>query len=400
MKRLLLALAMMAAAASAAIWLYPPLQGAAAHLIGLKPSSELKAAKKSAPPPAVTAAPVELADMPIILSAPGTVEARATVNVKPRVDGQIAEVLFKEGDLVKEGQVLFRLDDRLARAQIEQAAATIKRDEATLADAEATYARRVALIEKKIVSEASMDTAKAVMNALRASIAAGKANLDAQRTQLDYLTIAAPITGRTGSTTFKPGANIRAADTTPLVVINQTQPVNVTFALPQTDIVALRKALTESAKAKITIPGQKPVERDGTLAFLDNQVDKGTGTLTAKVMVVNDDEALWPGLAVEVALTVEIVKDVPAVPVSAVLPSQQGMLTWVIAADKRVSPRQVTLARVVGQRAYVTDGLKQGERVVTDGQGRIGPNMIVNERSTRDSPAPASGETRSSGSKS
>lgn len=343
------------------------------------PDGKGRPAGKGPPPPPVVATMVAVGEMPVILSAPGTVEARATVNVRPRVDGQIAEVLFREGDLVKAGQVLFRLDDRLVRAQIAQAEAQIKRDEAQLADAEGVYERRSALVQKRIVSESAMDTARANMEALKAAIAAGKANLDAQKTQLDYLTITAPITGRTGATTFKPGANVRAADTQALVVINQTQPVNVVFALPQTDLVALRRALDAKASAaiRIPVPNQPPVVRQGSLDFIDNQVDRTTGTLTAKVSSPNEDELLWPGLAVEVAVTVERLPNIASVPVSAVLPSQLGMICWVIGADNKVQPRPVVVARIVGQIAYIQDGLKGGERVVVDGQGRIAPGMTV-----------------------
>ena len=354
--------------------------------------TKAKSGRPAQPPAPVTAAEAKLAAMPIILSAPGTVEPRATVTVKPRVDGQIAQVLFKEGDLVKEGQVLFRLDDRLVKAQIAQAEANIKRDEANLADAQATFNRRTVLVEKKITTESSMDTARAAMEALKASINAGKAALEAQKTQLDYLVIPAPLTGRTGITPFKPGANVRAADTTPLVIINQTQPVAVAFALPQTDVVALRGALQQKAKAQVKIPGPKPETREATLEFLDNQVDKQTGTLLAKVIAPNLDELLWPGLAVEVALTIEVRRDTLAVPVSAVVPSQQGMMVWVIGADQKVSPNPVTLLRVVEQTAFLGDGIKAGDLVVTDGHGRIAAGFTVKVQETP-AAAPAPGAT-------
>ena len=353
--------------------------------------AKAKSGRPAQPPAPVTATAVKLIDMPVILSAPGTVEPRATVTVKPRVDGQITQVLFKEGDLVKEGQILFRLDDRLVKAQIAQAEANIKKDEANLADAQATFNRRTVLVEKKITSESSMDTARAAMEALKASINAGKAALEAQKTQLDYLVIPAPLTGRTGNTPFKPGANIRAADTTPLVIINQTQPVAIAFALPQTDVVALRGALQQKSKALVTIPGPKPETREATLEFLDNQIDKQTGTLLAKVIAPNLDELLWPGLAVQVALTVEVRRDTLAVPVSAVVPSQAGMLVWVIGADQKVSPKPVTLLRVVEQTAFLADGVKAGDLVVTDGHGRIAPgfNVKVQEAAPLSAPPPA-----------
>jgi len=333
--------------------------------------------RTGAPPAPVTAAPVVIGDMAVILSGPGTVEAQATVAIKSRVDGQIAEVLFKEGDLVKKDQILFRLDDRLILAQIRQAEANIKRDQANLADAEATLERRNILVKKRIASEAAMDTAKASVEALKAAIAAGRAALEAQRTLLDYLVIRSPLDGRTGATQINPGSNIRAADTAPLVVINQIRPISVTFALPQAHLDALRRALKEGAMADVIVAGTKPTIRQGQLVFVDNQVDKQTGTLAAKVLVPNDDEALWPGQAVEVALNVEVRRNMLSVPASAVLPSQQGMIVWVVIGDNRVAPRSVVLDRIVGQTAYLTDGVKSGEIVVTDGHVRLAPNGTV-----------------------
>ena len=209
-------------------------------------------------------------------------------------------MLFKEGDLVNEGDVLFRLDDRLVKAQIAQAEANIAKDQASLRDAEATLARREALIGKKIVTEAAVDQARYAVEGLKASIAAGQALLESQKTQLDYLTIRAPITGRTGSLSAKVGAMVRGVDAaSPLVTINQTKPIWVTFAVPQGELGALRRALAAKALADISIPGgAKPVVVQGTIGFVDNQVDKQTGTITAKVIAENADEMLWPGLSV------------------------------------------------------------------------------------------------------
>ena len=211
--------------------------------------------KGRAPAAPVTAATVIASDMPVILAAPGTVEPFANVAVKTRVDGQIIEVLFKEGDLVNEGDVLFRLDDRMVKAQISQAEATIAKDQASLRDAEATLARREALVGKKIVTEAAADQARYAVEGLKASIAAGQALLESQKTQLDYLTIRAPITGRTGGLSSKVGAMVRGVDAAlPLVVINQTKPIWVTFAVPQGELGALRRALAAKALADISVP--------------------------------------------------------------------------------------------------------------------------------------------------
>jgi membrane fusion protein, multidrug efflux system len=347
----------------------------------------------------VTAATVVETDMPVILTAPGTVEPLANVAVKPRVDGQIVEVGFSEGDLVKESDILFRLDDRMVKAQIAQAEANIAKDQASLRDAEATLTRREALIGKKIVTEASVDQARYAVQGLKASIAAGTALLETQKTQLDYLTIRAPITGRTGSLTAKLGATVRSQDSAALVTINQTKPILVGFAVPQSELAALRRALNAKSTANITIPGGKtPVVVQGVIGFVDNQVERLTGTITAKVVAQNAEEALWPGLSVEVALTVETRPRTLSLPASAVLPAQQGMIAWVIGADNKVAVRVVTVERIVGQTAYVADGVKAGDRVVTEGQIRLAPGAsVVVEEPRRPPPAPASEERRLNG---
>jgi multidrug efflux system membrane fusion protein len=359
-------------------------------------SGDARGARRSGPPPApVTAAVATEVDMPIMLTAPGTVEPLATVAVKPRVDGQIIEVGFEEGDLVKEGQVLFRFDDRMVRAQIRQAEANIVKDQASLKVGEAILLRRETLVKQKIVSQEATETAKQTVEGLKASIVAGQALLDAQRTQLDYLTIRAPITGRTGSINAKLGATVRAADTTGLVTIHQTQPIAVGFAVPQSELAALRRALSARSPAEITISGREPVKLQGTISMVDNHVDRQTGTVMAKVTAANEDEVLWPGQAVEVALTVEVKPRVPSVPASAVLPAQEGMIVWVIGPDNEVATRQVTVERIVGQTAFLAGGLKPGERVVTDGQLRLAPGATVVIQEPRGAPATRPGGSRS-----
>ncbi|MGE3064785.1 MAG: efflux RND transporter periplasmic adaptor subunit [Hyphomicrobiaceae bacterium] len=315
-------------------------------------------------------------DMPVILTAPGTVEALATVAVKPRVDGQIVKLGFEEGDHVKQDQMLFLLDDRLAKAQIKQAEANIAKDRASLVDAEAILARRETLVQKQYTSEASVETQRQVVAGLKASIAAGEAMLDAQKTQLDYLTIRAPITGRTGNLTAKLGATVRSGDAATLVTINQTSPILVTFSLPQSQLAAVRSALANktSATVKIPVTGQTVPAR---ISFVDNQVDRQTGTIMAKVTAENADEALWPGQSVDVALNVEVRPNVVSVPASAVLPSQDGMMAWVVDGNNKVAPRVVAVDRVVGQNAFLKDGLRAGERVVTLGQIRLAPGATV-----------------------
>ncbi|MGH6816995.1 MAG: efflux RND transporter periplasmic adaptor subunit [Hyphomicrobiaceae bacterium] len=361
------------------------------------PAPGQKSGRSGAPPAPVTAAVADSANLPIILSAPGTVEPLATVALKPRVDGQIVEVSFKEGDLVQEKQILFRLDDRLVKAQIRQAEANVAKDQATLKDAESNLDRRLALVKQKYVTEASTETAKHTVEGLKASIVAGQAMLDAQKTQLDYLIVRAPITGRTGNVNAKLGATVRTGDAVPLVTIHQTKPIAVGFSVPQSEIVALRRALSAQSPAEITVAGDKPAKVHGTLGFVDNQVDKQTGTILAKVTVENADEMLWPGLAVVVDVLVATKPNVIAVPSSAVLPSQLGMLVWVIGSDNKVTPRPVTVERIVEQTAFLAKGLKAGERVVTDGHLRLAPGATVTVRESGDAAPPPAASERPAG---
>jgi multidrug efflux system membrane fusion protein len=342
----------------------------------------------------VTAAAVVEADMPVILMAPGTVEPLATVAVRPRVDGQIVEVAFREGDLVTEGSVLFRLDDRMVKAQIAQAEANIAKDEAILRDAQATLSRKQTLIEKQVVTEASVDQARYAVEGLKAGIAAGRALLESQKTQLDYLTIRAPITGRTGSLAAKLGAQVRTQDATALVTINQTRPILVSFALPQRELPAVRRALAAKASAEVAVPGAQRAVVPARIAFIDNQVDKQTGAIAVKVEAQNADEVLWPGLAVEVALTVEVRPRMLSAPASAVLPAQQGMITWVIGPDNKVAPRVVTVERIVGQTVFLSSGVAAGDRVVTDGQLRLAPGATVTVEEPRRAPSKTRSEDR------
>jgi multidrug efflux system membrane fusion protein len=175
----------------------------------------------------------------------------------------------------------------------------------------------------------------------------------------------------------------------------------VTFAVPQGELGALRRALAAKALADISVPGgAKPVVVQGTIGFVDNQVDKQTGTITARVIAENADEVLWPGLSAEVALTVEMKRGLLAVPATAVLPAQQGMISWVIGPDNKVEPRVVAVERIVGQTAYLRDGVKAGERVVTDGQIRLAPGAAVTIDEPRRPPpgrTPASEELRMNG---
>jgi len=322
--------------------------------------------------------------MPVRLAQIGTVEPLATVAIRSRIDGQIVEVGFGEGDFVRAQQVLFRLDDRAARAQLAQAEANLLRDQAQAADAARILARNEALAERGFAAKATLDTARAAHEALKAAAAANEAQIRNLRTLLDYTVVRAPIEGRTGAQEFKLGSNVKANDSA-LVRINQTRPISVSFAVPQTELAAIRAAQArQPLPVRVTVRGTKPVTTEGALSFIDNAVDQATGTITLKATLANRDEALWPGQFVDVSLLVETVPDVVAVPQAAVQIGQAGTFVFVVGPERTVEARPVTVARSVDGTSFVTHGLAKGERVVTDNQLRLAPGSPV---SVEDAPA-------------
>ena len=351
--------------------------GWAVHLQGVGEEAGAAAAERGAQPVAVRTAVVETRDMPVRVGVIGTVEPLATVAVKSRIDGLIIEVGFAEGDQVSAGQVLFRLDDRAARAQLAQADANLLRDQAQAADAARILARNEALAERGFAAKATLDTARAAHEALKAATAAGDAQIRNLRTLLDYTVVRAPIQGRTGAQAFKLGSNVKANESA-LVTINQTRPIAVTFAVPQTELAAIRVAQAKKPlSVTVRVRGTKPVTADGTLTFIDNAVDQTTGTITLKATLANRDEALWPGQFVDVSVLVETMPNVPSVTSAAVLVGQDGAYVFVVGHERSAEARPVTVDRTVDGVAFVSHGLAVGERVIVSNQLRLAPGSPV-----------------------
>jgi membrane fusion protein, multidrug efflux system len=356
---------------------------------GRTPSDEAgaAAAERGARPVPVRTAVVEARPMPVRVEVIGSVEPLATVTVKSRIDGLIVDVGFAEGEFVEAGHVLFRLDDRAPRAQLAQAEANLAREQAQLADAERILARNVALAERGFAAKATLDTARAAQEALKAAVAANDAQIRNLKTLLDYTVVRAPIAGRTGAQTFKLGANVKANDSA-LVTINQTRPIAAAFAVPQTELAAIRAAEGKRPlPVTVRVRGSRPVTAEGTLTFIDNAVDPTTGTIALKATLANRDEALWPGQFVDVSVLVDEVADVAAVPAAAVLIGQNGAYLFVVRADRTVEARPVSVERTIDGTAFVVHGLAIGERVAIDNQLRLTPGAPV---SIEDAPAATS----------
>lgn len=335
------------------------------------------------PPVSVAVASVDRASVPYDINANGVVEPLQTVAVESQVGGVLTKVAFHEGDEVREGQVLFQIDPRPYEAALQQARATLAKDEVQAANAKRDAERYAVLVKKDYVTQSQADQASATAQALAAAVKADSAAVETARLNVDYTTIRAPISGRTGSLLVHLGNLVKANSTTPLVVINQIRPILVRFAVPQRDLPDIQHYSAGNALAVHAIPGQDstvaPV--NGTLAFVDNNVDTTTGTVTLKAKFANGEGALWPGQFVTVDLQLFVQHDALVVPSQAIMQSQDGSYVFVITQAGTAEQRPVTVGRTVGNTAIVAKGLTLGERVVTDGQSRLSPGAKVDIRS-------------------
>jgi multidrug efflux system membrane fusion protein len=344
-------------------------------LIGGK-APEQKGARPAAAQ-AVVAGVAEVLPTPVQVSAIGTVQSIATVIIKSRVDGQIADVHFEEGHDVKEGDLLFTLDNRSFQAQLAQAEAVLQRDRAQLERAQLELKRQTELADRGVASAQKLEDAQMAEKVLQAAIRASEAAAENARVNLSYTTIRSPITGRTGSVNLKRGNVVKSNDTTtnavPLVTITQLRPIYVSFTIPERHLPDIRAALADSERlpAVVTMPSQPDKPITGMLTFVDNQVDAATGTIALKATFANDDIRLWPGQFVNVNLTLGIQAHAVVVPSPTIQIGQNGPYVFVIKEDSTVELRLVRIDRTVGNRTVVASGLNAGERVVVDGQLRL-----------------------------
>jgi multidrug efflux system membrane fusion protein len=338
---------------------------------------------RQAGPPRDIAVPVAVAtvvqgNLPIELRAVGTVEAESSIVIRSRVDGEIVQTHFREGDVVKAGQPLFTIDDRSARAAVAQAEAALARSKASLAGAKRELDRYTQLAEKGAATRQKLDEATTQQQLAEAAVKVDDAALATARLQLSYTRIAAPIDGRAGAVTLPRGNMARSADAASLVVLNQIRPIKVSFALPQIDLPAVRERFSEAAlPVEVAIPGDKAGAVTGQLAFIDNKVDVTTGTITVKASFANEDDRLWPGQLVNVTLRLKDDPNAIQVPAPAVQSGQNGTYVYVVKPDGRVDARPVVIARSVGEIIVVSSGLATGDIVVVDGQFRLAPGSKV-----------------------
>ena len=337
----------------------------------------------SSPPVPVTVAIAERRTVPFELAATGTVEPIQTVAVQAQVSGVLQRVAFREGDEVKRGQVLFQLDPRPYRAAFEQASALLSRDRAQAANAAQEAKRYESLVEKEFVTSQQYDQVRTNAAAAEATLAGSQAAVDQARLDLQYATIRAPISGRTGSLLIREGNLVRANSTEPLVKINQLRPIQVRFAVPANNLPLIQAHVSKDLVVRAE-PSGGGDPSEGNLTFVDNAVDSTTGTILLKGRFPNDDGSLWPGGFVNVRLQLYVEPDALVIPAAAVVAGQQGSFVFVIQQDSSASTKAVTVNRTAGDFAIVSGDVQPGDRVVVDGQLRLRQGSKVQIKATAD----------------
>lgn len=333
---------------------------------------------KAAPATPVSVAMVEQHTVPVRIQAIGNVEAYSTVALKARVDGQIVEVNFKEGQEVRKGAALFKIDSRPFEATLRQAQANLMRDTAQKEQARSQERRYQELLQKNFVSKEAYAQIRTNADTAEATVLASKAAAENAKLQLEYCTIRSPIDGFVGKVMLQIGNMVKANDTNPLVIINQVRPIYVNFAVPEQSLSAIRSYM---AKGQLSVEALPPnsvnAPATGTLSFVDNAVDATTGTIKLKAVFPNKDNGLWPGQFVSTSLKLYDQKDALVVPAQAVQTGPNGQYAYVVKPDMTVEMRTVEVDRNDGADVIIAKGLRKGEQVVVTGQLRLAPGAKI-----------------------
>jgi multidrug efflux system membrane fusion protein len=346
-----------------------------------------KAGQVSAAIP-VTVARVKAADVPVYLNGLGTVEPYDTVTVRSRVDGEITKIAFKQGDLVKEGDVLVQIDPRPYQAALDQAVSKKAQDEATLQNAKLDLQRYSSLASESFSSQQQLDTQRATVNQLTAQIQGDQAAIDNAATQLSYTTIRAPLAGKTGFRLVDQGNIVHAADTTGIVTIVRLQPISVVLTAPEEEVPRINKALAVGSTpvAALASDGAKVLSQ-GELALVNNEVDQASGTISMKATFDNADDVLWPGLSVSTRLLVDTIKQATVIPDDAVQHGPNGLYVFTVDGDNKAQMTDIKVGYEGEGQAVVLQGLTTAQNVVIAGQYRLQNNVTVQAREQQTSPA-------------
>jgi membrane fusion protein, multidrug efflux system len=349
-------------------------------------------AAASAPKPAqvVTLATVQRRDMPVSVEAAGTVVPLNTVDLRPQISSMVRQVVVKEGQMVRQGDLLFRFDDRTEQANLDKARAQLARSQVALADLERQWKRSQELRAQNFISQGAADTVLANLEAQRAAVVADQAAVKAGEVAAGYATLRAPLAGRVGLVNVYPGSLVSPTGASPLATIAQIDPIGVSFTLPEAQLGALLRGGDEGrgaqgAQLQVMLPaaagsrGGAPREAmQGTVSVIDNAVDTSTGSIRVKGALANPKQQLWPGQYVTVRLTLRTIQDAAVLPVVALVQRGQERSVYVVKSDMTVELRPVQLRYSSGESAVV-EGVQPGERVVVEGKQNLRPGGLVRE---------------------
>jgi len=324
-------------------------------------------------PTPVRVAEVRQADFAIELKALGTVTAYNTVNVRSRVDGELVKVLFTEGQQVKAGDLLAVIDPRSYEVALQQAQGALQENQAQLKNAELDLSRYEGLYAEDSIAKQTLDTQRALVNQYRGSIKSNQADVATAKLNLDFTQIRAPISGRLGLRQLDVGNLVSSGDTTPLVVITQTDPISVIFTIPEGDLPAVLKRVRNDVTLQVEAwdRGERLKLADGVLESLDNQIDTTTGTVKLKARFENVEQMLFPNQFVNVRLRVETREAATIIPSSSLQFGNRGTFVYVVDGENKVSIRLVTVAASNGEDTLVEEGVQPGERLVLEGTDRL-----------------------------
>ena len=347
-------------------------------------------AQAAGPPRAVSVAvaPVQKQDVPVYLSGLGSVTAFNTANIKSRVDGQIMKVNFREGQDVREGDLLIQIDSRPYEVQLEQMQAQLFRDQAQLRDARLNLERYTSLFPSGSIAQQQVDTQKALVDQLDGTVRNDQAQIDNAKLNITYCHITAPFDGKVGLRQVDPGNIVHASDTNPMLILTQLHPIAVIFTLPE-DVLPRVAAQMKKGTLEVDAFSRDDQTKiaSGKLLTIDNQIDPTTGTAKLKAVFDNKDEKLWPNQFVNADLLLETRRNSTVVPTAAILRGPQGTFVYAVNADKTVQDKPVTVALTQGDTTVVAEGVNPGETVVTDGQDKLQRGSRIEPRNT----APATG---------
>jgi multidrug efflux system membrane fusion protein len=345
--------------------------------------SAIGACSKSDPPRQpkvpVSVTTVKRASIPYVVTANGVAEPMQTVAVESQVNGILNRVTFAEGQPVQSGQVLFEIDPRPYVAVLDQARAQLTRDQAMAVSAQRDAVRYTALVKEGYVTSSQADQAEANAASAAATVVADRANVEKAALDVANTTIRAPISGRTGSLLVRQGNLVKANSIPPLVVINQIQPILVRFSVAQSQFPDIQRYYRggNALLVRATPSEGSGVPLQGTLAFVDNNVDSTTGTVLLKARFANPEGTMWPGQYMSVALQLYVDANALTLPAPAVLTGQQGTYVYTIDTAGTAKQRPVQVARTVDSVAVIASGLTDGEQVIVDGQSRLVPGSKV-----------------------